>query len=224
VTTPSPAPEVTLDCPQPVPLRGHHDPTELAATFHSYLRDYIGDDERPGPRGPICPFVRRALDVAVLFYAELQVDGDTPPLAVAQAFARYLAWFERALPPGPGEHPALVVAFPGPPEPLLPVVSAAYSGVRAAVYDRGCTSAVFWEDPADVTADHRDDPPFFTAPTPFYVLRRIVVGDLQMSYRVPEMFPAYHRLHADEVRRTRLRDDDARDRWARACAEHGLMP
>lgn len=200
--------------------------TELGAVFHPYLRDYIGDCiDRAGPAGPICPFVARALQAGVMHYTELRVDGRTGPRAVARSLAGYLAWFDAVSRRESAEHPGLVVAFPGPPGPLLPVVAAAHEVVRPAVYARGCTSALFHRDPEEPDDDPRHPGPgYFTAPAPFYVLRRIIPADLQLAMRAPHMFPVYYRLHAAEARRTRLRTAEAAERWNRACREHGLAP
>ncbi|MEV6778894.1 DUF6875 domain-containing protein [Streptomyces syringium] len=199
--------------------------TELGAVFRPYLRDYIGDSiGRAGPSNAICPFVRGALRAGVMHYAELRVAGHTAPRAVARALVGYLAWFDRASQRESPEHPGLVVAFPGPAAPLLPVVAAAHRAVLPAVYARGCTAALFHEDPAEPDDAHHPEPRYFTAPAPFYVLRRIIPADLQLSLRVRQMFPAYHRLHAAEARRSRLRTKEAAERWNQACREHGLTP
>lgn len=218
--------DAEVDCATPIVLGRASERTgltELADVFHPYLRDYIGADVgRGGPPGPICAFVRRALDAGTLHYAELALDSATRPDALARAFARYLAWFTQVLPRDSDEHAALVLAFPGPPEALLPTIAAAHLALRSAVYDQGCTSAIFYQDPAEPEDGRRPEPAYFTAPAPFYVLRRIVPADFQMALRDPGMFPAYHRLHAAEVRRTRLRSDRERERWRSACQRHHL--
>ncbi|MGW0390787.1 DUF6875 domain-containing protein [Streptomyces sp. NPDC003042] len=223
-----PDPPLPIDPPVPIALAAG--PEELARTalgpvFQPYLRDYIGDSVgRAGPSAAICPFVRRALESRAMYYTEVRVEATTPPLDVARVLIRHLVWFDGVSRAPADQHPGLVVAFPGPAEPLLPVLAAAHRSVRAAVLARGCTSGLFHADPPDPQDARHPEPGYFTAPAPFYVLRRIIPADLQLALRVPGMFPAYHRLHAPEARRTRLRTSEAERRWRRACEEHGLEP
>ncbi|MGW1197488.1 DUF6875 domain-containing protein [Streptomyces sp. NPDC002536] len=201
---PAPPPTGELHRPDPVVLGGGAHGTELGAAFHPYLRDCMG---------LVCPFASQALLAGAVHYAELRVTGRTALRAVARALAGYLAWFDGASRRERDEQPGLVVAFPGPAGPVLPLIAAAHEVVRPAVYARGCTSSLL----------HSAEAPC-AVPAPFCVLRRIVPADLLLSMRVSRMFPVYYRLYAAEARRTRLLTADISERWNRACREHGLAP
>lgn len=197
----------------------------LADVFHDYLRDYIGAAVgRDGPGVAICPFVRRAVDGGVLYYAEVPAGGEVPPAELARFLVLGLAWFAARSAPDDDPQAALVVSVPEATETGLRTLAAAHRAVRPRVYDSGCTSAVFHADPALPEDPGKPWPAYFSSPAPFAVVRRIVPADLRLSMRAPGMFPAYHRLFAAEVRSSRLGSPQALARWQDACRRHGLAP
>jgi hypothetical protein len=208
---------------RPVMFPAMDDDLKLARVFYEYLHDYIGGSEgRPGPSQAICPFVRPALSAGVLAYSEERLEPESSPAQLAGLLADYLAWFRTEM--TEDRSSCLVLAFSKWSEQGLRTLVGAHAAVRERAFAADCTAAVFHRDPERPEDERKPWPRFFESPAPFYVLRWIVGGDLQLAMRVPGMFPAYYRRFAQHARETRMTTSAARERWARECKHNGLLP